>query len=824
MSALAQQVVGLPTSHQMYQQQGWALVPIPIGTKGPTHRGWNTKEGCLAPDAQLPPGYGIGLCHAYSGTCALDIDGWDKAVTYFKDRGVDLVQLFAAPDAVQIDSGNPGHGKLLYAMPLGMALPSKKVVIDGQTAFELRCGTMNGMTVQDVLPPSKHPSGSTYRWAGNGNWQRLPQLPHELFELWQHLLDKDKERDIPSAPNTTPATWEETVSALQAISPDCSRHVWIEVGMALHATGHPEAFVVWDDWSAQSATKYRVKDMLVQWRSFKDNPQGITPATLFHHAQQSGWKRPPPDIKGLFGPVGATPKEVIGRLDIAYPPPVANLLAWPTVLASRAEEVSRQVGCDPVVPLMAGLAAVSAAADKRIRLRLTDTWTVPPLLWLMTVGAPADKKSPGSRPMFAPLRQLEIEAYPQWEAQMHIWKGLEARYAAQMKAYREWMASPEAGMGNGVPPPVDDLPPEPQSLRLIINDATSQKVVHMAAGRPRGFLVFMDEMNHWLKKINDPRSSGDDRGCWIQGYESSYYVMDRVGSGSITAENLALAMYGNCQPEVFKAAMSAASSDGLIQRFVPVVLNGDCTTIWEHGLPEFMSFGPAYEAMIRQVYALQEQTYDCSPEALAEFRLFSKWYLECRKNDTILRASPIYMTAMGKIEGTCARLALLLHLINSPHQKQLSADTMRQAVTIVKNFMVPSLQYAFMEIVGLKDETGKWVVEHIIQLAGERPTVTLAEIRASGRRLFDGRPAWQVNEELRIVMDELTVTGYVSLFMDYPRSAVWTINPALAEQFKDHRHKVIQAKQQAVEQIRASILQSRGRPGRNADAIGYVPV
>ena len=423
--------------------------------------------------------------------------------------------------------------------------------------------------------------------------------------------------------------------------------------------------------------------------------------------------------------------------------------------------------------------------------------------------------------MFAPIRQLELEDRPKHEAAMHYWKGLESRYAAQMKAYREWMASPEAGMGNGVPPPVDPLPLEPQSTRLIISDATSQKVVHMAAGRPRGFLMLLDEMNHWLNRVNDQRG-GDDRGCWIQGYESGYYVMDRVGSGSIFAENLALAMYGNCQPAVFKAAMRAGATDGLIQRFIPVVLNGSCTSMWQHDKPDFLSFGPAYEAMIRQVYGLQEQTYDCSPEALELFRKFSEWYLEGRKIDKLLRASPVYMTAMGKIEGTCARLALLLHLAEHPHDRLLSADTMRQTIEIMKTFMVPSLQYAFMEIVGLKDETTKWVVDYIIQIAGERPTVTLAEIRAAGRRQFEGREIWKLNVELRVVMDELALAGYVSMFVDHPRSAVWTVNPALATQFKDMRQAVIAGKQANIERFRKGMKAAKGDKFlMTPDAIGF---
>ena len=106
-----------------YIRHGWSLVPIPPGTKGPAHRGWNLRTSALTLESTLPPGYGIGLAHAYSGTMALDIDSWDRAAFELMLHGINLQTLYDAPDAVIIDSGRQGHGKLLYAMPLGLALP-----------------------------------------------------------------------------------------------------------------------------------------------------------------------------------------------------------------------------------------------------------------------------------------------------------------------------------------------------------------------------------------------------------------------------------------------------------------------------------------------------------------------------------------------------------------------------------------------------------------------------------------------------------------------------------------------------------------------------
>ena len=221
-----------PASIDAYVRHGWSLVPIPPGTKGPRTTGWNLKENAVASQAALPPGYGIGLAHAYSGTMALDIDNWTSAIGELTSHGVDLHALYTAPDAVIIDSGRPGHGKLLYAMPDGLTLPSKKIILDGVTSYELRCATSNDRTVQDVLPPSIHPdTQQPYRWAGNGHWTRIPLLPQPLLDLWRQIINAEKQRTV-AIEGALPTSWHDIKAALSHITPDCSRDDWVGIGMA----------------------------------------------------------------------------------------------------------------------------------------------------------------------------------------------------------------------------------------------------------------------------------------------------------------------------------------------------------------------------------------------------------------------------------------------------------------------------------------------------------------------------------------------------------------------------------------------------------------
>lgn len=79
------------------------------------------------------------------------------------------------------------------------------------------------------------------------------------------------------------------IEAALAYVPNNDRDTWLEIGMALHSELGESGFPLWDDWSS-TADNYKEQDARDVWRSFKPGAIGI--GTLFHHAQQQGWKQP----------------------------------------------------------------------------------------------------------------------------------------------------------------------------------------------------------------------------------------------------------------------------------------------------------------------------------------------------------------------------------------------------------------------------------------------------------------------------------------------------------------------------------------------------
>lgn len=270
-----------------YVSVGWALCPIPRGQKGPQgrgYRGWNLRENAVTtPDRAMRMHESVGLCHAYSGTCAIDVDDLDGAAVWLKAHGIDLAALAAAPDVVRISSGRPGRAKLLYR--LTPPLPSKKITAPDDpthTLLEFRCGTHRGTTVQDALPPSMHPNtGLPYIWVTGiaGHWSEPPQLPPALRALWEKLVARP-ERELTLTREHDGVDLKKVRALLEDHDPDVAYDEWVKVGMALHHELGDDGLTLWDEWSAKGSKYVGIDDLETHWRSFGRHPNPVTLASL----------------------------------------------------------------------------------------------------------------------------------------------------------------------------------------------------------------------------------------------------------------------------------------------------------------------------------------------------------------------------------------------------------------------------------------------------------------------------------------------------------------------------------------------------------------
>lgn len=189
MSAVMQPVCD--AARYYIEQLGFGLCAIPPGTKGPRTSNWNTPalyiDTAEKVDSQIKPGFGAGIIHAASGTCALDIDHTEYAKIMFAEFGIDLDEILAA--GLRITSGRENRAKALFRLPASLRNPTLHKINwpdpdtgDLVTVVEFRAGA-----VQDVLPPSIHKdTGEPYEWV-DAPWERgneVPELPDIIAQMW----------------------------------------------------------------------------------------------------------------------------------------------------------------------------------------------------------------------------------------------------------------------------------------------------------------------------------------------------------------------------------------------------------------------------------------------------------------------------------------------------------------------------------------------------------------------------------------------------------------------------------------------------------------
>lgn len=276
-----------------YARHGFALVPTPHGKKGPSSRGWNRRDRAIIDAEQAGRLTGnVGLAHAYCSptpTAALDIDDIDGARAWLGERDVDLDQLLAAGDAVQIKSGKPGRAKLLCRLPQG-PLPSIAVKDeDGRVLLEFRCASRGGLTVQDLLPPSIHPeTGRPYRWGGKGDWRALPVIPPELLAVWPRQPALPPRGYIPTRPST-PRARANLVAMLTKISADCGYDRYRDVVWAILGTGWPEAEDIARGWCMSAPHRFDGQSFTTVVNSFDpDRSERPTLGTITYLAREAG--------------------------------------------------------------------------------------------------------------------------------------------------------------------------------------------------------------------------------------------------------------------------------------------------------------------------------------------------------------------------------------------------------------------------------------------------------------------------------------------------------------------------------------------------------
>jgi Protein of unknown function (DUF3987) len=431
------------------------------------------------------------------------------------------------------------------------------------------------------------------------------------------------------------------------------------------------------------------------------------------------------------------------------------------------------IGCDSSALAMSVLSAFSGALDHRFTLKMLrhGQWWEHPRLWLLLVGDPSRKKTPIINAATRPLERQE--------------KFLRERADADWKEHL-------ANGGN-----LKDERPKPQ--RFVCFDTTIEKLGEILTRNDRGLLVKRDEFAGWIggmeKYNNSTRGSAADRGFWLQSFDGGPYSIDRISRGELYISNLSVSLIGGIQPSRL-AELTGLTSDGLLQRFIPVMM-GPAQLAQDHPSDDEL-----YARLIRELILAKPQRLTMSDDALATMSDLRAHLHSLEQVSGGLADG--FQAFTGKLAGLAGSLAIMLHMAADPVGGALYAieqDTVENVRRLVVDFILPHAFEFYRTAESNGDRLKKiasWILtSNNTRIVASDLTKNIADLR--GLTLFE------ISERL----SPLVAAGWLEPQDHTPVNRAWNVSRAVFAQFAE-RTEIEHAR-------KAELAKLMGSPRRKGD-------
>jgi hypothetical protein len=748
-----------------YVAAGLHLVPLEAGTKKATGAGWNRREAAIGSPAAIDPHLrGIGLAHAWSGTCALDVDHFELAQSWLAGAGIDLGELLEADDGVRILS-RPGRAKLLYRMPDGVALPSKVVKRGDVTILEFRCATEQGLTVQDVLPPSVHPdTGAPYAWGGNGDWRSMPTVPERLLAVWRDLVAVERRADVAvEVPERSDAAAASGKARMAPRAHERARDAARTPG------GRSEA--VWDtlmhlvERGANDAECVSVLTDPTLGVSAKPLSKSLPAAWLTPQIARARAKAQQAKADAVRE-AGGAPLDILRE----YPVPDFTEACVPPVIWRLADAFHKASGFDRNGLIMAATVAAASVIDDRLRLavRPASNWFESARLWAVLIGPPSAGKSPTLKAATDPIKELHRDLLMQWTKNV---------------------PDPEA----------EGAPARPA---MFTSDATVEKLADLLKGNARGMLMLTEEFASWIGGIDAYRdgAGGKGRGEWLQLYDGGPHQVDRIKRGSFFVPNWSCSVLAAGTPAGLRSQLRQLPDDGLIHRFMPLIMARAGAESGTSASAELTGWNLRLRGWFEATTCESgSKAHRISINAQLPFESERRTIRETV--DALADVSPALASHIGKHPGMLARVALTFHIADERPGDAIEADTMRQAVS----FMRTVRQHAAALFLGILSQSSAL---ELARALARSLLATEPNPREVGRNDFlqrcrawrtaseaDQRQAVQLLEDARWLIPDPASRAYGGW-----SGSKWLVEPSVFARFAQHGRDHI-ARREAVRRI-----------------------
>ncbi|MEM9666488.1 MAG: YfjI family protein, partial [Bacteroidota bacterium] len=330
--------------------------------------------------------------------------------------------------------------------------------------------------------------------------------------------------------------------------------------------------------------------------------------------------------------------------------------------------------CDEAMLAAPCLAVLAASVGNAARVVIKSNWTEQSVLWLAVVSPSGTMKTPSLRTATRPIDRLEMEEREAHEQESQEYQRDLEDYEALSKDEKKRAAKPQ----------------EPGARqRYRCSDITVESLARLHNDNPRGLLVVRDELAGWIGSFDKYSGGSSDVQAWISMFNGDYLQVDRKSSALpvLDIKRPNVSVVGTIQPGVLQGVLSAQHySSGFAARLMLVQpperprrwTEADVSVEVQHG----------YEALVRRLYAM---SYDSEePRVLGmehdARRLFADFYDALSQHISGLPSGAL-RSVLSKVDGLCARLALIFQLCENPDSPHVEKKAMDRALVLGEWFM-----------------------------------------------------------------------------------------------------------------------------------------
>jgi len=467
--------------------------------------------------------------------------------------------------------------------------------------------------------------------------------------------------------------------------------------------------------------------------------------------------------------------------------------ALPDCVEGYVRDEAERMGAPEAFLATGAIVTASAAIGGQIRLqpKAKDTrWTVPPFLWGVIVEPPGGRKSPVIASVTAPLTRVDSR----WAA-------------ADMPKRQAWEIESRKRRKDAPAPSA-----RPRLRRAVVDSFTVESVRDVLADNPRGVLVSADELSGLISGLDQYKSAGgSDRADLLKLMDGAPRPFDRVGR-SYRIECWGAAVLGGIQPKRLAEISRKLDPDGLLQRFLPIVGDGESRRGVDR--PPDAAAVAAYEAAITGLAEAQHgglfevaPVVTLSPEAQAIRRSFDRVITNLLE---LPQMSDAWRGHAAKWDGLFARLLLVFHMLSVPGRDAVvtpvSGATAERARRFA-NFLLAHAMRFYESVVGIGEggEAARRAAGIILVL--NKSVVTR-------RALYEKHRAWRPDgeapRELLNAMRILSRLGWCEpAERDDTGPTSWSLNPKVFELFSDRAAAETERRRRGYARVQAAVAEHR---------------